>query len=61
MIILVVCLDRARFEVGARFGEHSTQEVEVLSCQHPTPMLGHEDQMNMKRENTIPTAPVVFE
>lgn len=47
--VLAVHLDKAGFEIGAYLGEHPVQEVQVLSGEHPAPVLGHEDQMNMER------------
>src|SRR5690606_5660958 len=61
VIVLAIHLDQACFEVGAHLGEHPTQEVEVLPCQHSTPILGHEDQVNMECGKTVSTASVVLD
>jgi hypothetical protein len=49
VIVLPVHLDQLGAEVCAHAGEHPSEGVQVLVAQHPTPVLGHEDQMHIER------------
>jgi hypothetical protein len=49
VVVLAIHLDQFSAEVGTHAREHLPECVQVLVGQHPTPVLGHEDQMHIER------------
>lgn len=47
------------FEVGADLGEHRVQPVDGVRIEHASPVLGHEDHMNVHLEHAWPSAPSI--
>jgi hypothetical protein len=48
MVVLTVQLDQLGAQVGTHAGEHLAKGAQVLAGQHPTPILGHQDQLHVE-------------
>ena len=59
MVVLAVHLHQLGAEVGTHAGEHLARVLQVLAGQHPTPILGHEDQMHVERRDDVSASTVV--
>ena len=59
MVVLTVHLDQLGADVGTHAGEHLAKGVQVLAGQHPTPILGHEDQMHVEGRDDVSASTVV--
>jgi hypothetical protein len=55
MILFAVELHQGRIEACADGSEDAFKALHVFLAKHPAPVLCHEDQMNMKRKNAVPT------
>jgi putative transposase len=60
MVAFAVHLHQHRFEVGADLGEDMPQLLNSFAVQNASAILGHEDQMNVHRENNVSTVPKVL-
>ena len=59
MVVLTVHLDQLGADVGTHAGEHLAKGAQVLPGQHPTPILGHQDQMHVEGSDDVSAWTVV--
>jgi putative transposase len=59
VVVFAVHLDQLSIDVGADAGAHLTKRVQVLTGQHPTPVLGPEDQLDVDRRDAVSSSAVV--
>ena len=57
MVVLAVHLDQLGCEARAHLAKHLAQARQGVAVEYLAPILRHEDQMDVHRENTVPTAP----
>ena len=60
MVVFAVAFREDRAEVLADLPEHLRQVADHLSGEDTTPVLGHEDQVNMQRGNNMSATPVII-
>jgi putative transposase len=58
-VVLTVQLDQLGAEVGTHAGEHLAKGTQVLAGQHPTPIPGHQDQLQVEGSHDVSAATAV--
>jgi len=58
-VVLGVQLDQLGADVGTHAGEHLAKGAQVLAGQHPTPILGHQDQLQVEPSDDVSAWTVV--
>jgi hypothetical protein len=52
-VVLAVQLDQLGAQVGTHPSEHLAKGGQVLAGQHPTPVLGHQDQLQVEGSHDV--------
>ncbi len=55
VVVFAVQLNQFCLEIGADLGKDGAKAVDGISVKHPIPILGDEDQVNVKLEHAMPT------